>query len=133
MSRIWRLTVRDEFSAAHALRNYRGKCERPHGHNFSVEVSVEGEKIGAENGMLVDFKILKDALKCVLAGLDHCMLNSTEPFDKINPSSENLAKFIWEGMVAKLGESLDPQARNVRLAGVCVSEKDSQSAAWIEK
>lgn len=130
--KFWRLTVRDDFSAGHALRHYEGKCERMHGHNFAVELTVEGSQLAAGTEMLLDFKVLKKGLKAVLDALDHRLLNETPPFDRINPSSENLARHIWQGMEAHLATHDDPQARQVRLHSVTVSEKGAQSATYLE-
>ena len=130
--KLWRLTVRDDFSAGHALRHYEGKCERMHGHNFAVELTVEGSQLAAGTEMLLDFKVLKKGLKAVLDALDHRLLNETPPFDRINPSSENLARHIWQGMQAHLAAHDDPQARRVRLHSVTVSEKGAQSATYLE-
>ena len=130
--KLWRLTVRDDFSAGHALRHYEGKCERMHGHNFAVELSVEGSQLAAGTEMLLDFKVLKKGLKIVLDALDHRLLNETPPFDRINPSSENLARHIWQGMQAHLAAHDDPQAQLVRLHSVTVSEKGAQSATYLE-
>ena len=121
---IWRLRVRDDFSSAHALRHYQGKCEHIHGHNFSVEVCVEGDKLTPDTEMLLDFKIIKQELKAVLALLDHKNLNETPPFDAQNPSSENLARFIHE----ELGTRLAPHG--VRMHEVTVAEKAAQSATY---
>ncbi|HDP80698.1 MAG TPA: 6-carboxytetrahydropterin synthase QueD [Spirochaetes bacterium] len=89
------LTVEDSFSSAHQLRGYRGKCENIHGHNWKVVLSVQGEKLD-DNGLLVDFHVLKSLLKQITAELDHKNLNEVPPFDKINPSSENIARYISE-------------------------------------
>ncbi len=121
----WRLTVRAAFSAAHALRHYKGKCERLHGHNYSVELSVEGQTLTPDTGLLMDFGDLKSLLRNELAPLDHCFLNETPPFDQINPSSENLARHIWRGIAPKLPEG-------VRLTSVTVSETPEQSATYSE-
>lgn len=129
---IWRLTVRDEFAAAHALRHYCGKCENPHGHNFGVELCVEGDKLAPDTEILLDFATLKSALRASLAELDHRMLNETPPFDVCNPSSENLARHIFRDVAARLLESPDPQAAKVRLVSVSVSERGSQSATYLE-
>lgn len=128
----WRLTVRDEFSAGHALRHYQGKCERLHGHNFAVELTVEGERLTPDTELLLDFKTLKSALKETLRELDHRVLNETPPFERINPSSENLARHIWRAMADRLAADVDPQARAVRLISVSVSEKGSQTATYLE-
>lgn len=129
MSGVWRLTVRSAFSAAHALRHYRGKCENTHGHNFAVEVTVEGKKLDDKTGMLVDFGVLKQALATVLAPLDHANLNETPPFDAISPSSENLASYIGRQMERAL--TLCPEGARARVASVGVSEKSTQTAVWV--
>ncbi len=129
---FWRLTVRDEFSAGHALRRYQGRCERLHGHNFAVELTVEGERLTPDTELLLDFKTLKSALKETLQELDHQVLNETPPFERINPSSENLARHIWQNVAHRLARSADPQARAVRLFSVSVSEKGSQTATYLE-
>ena len=124
--------MRDDFSAGHALRHYEGKCERMHGHNFGVELTVQGQRLTRDTEMLLDFKTLKTGLKTVLDALDHRLLNETPPFDVINPSSENLARHIWRGMAELLATHSDPQAREVRLYSVTVSEKGAQSATYME-
>lgn len=124
---FWRLTVRDEFSAAHALRHYQGKCENPHGHNFSVEAVVEGDTLAADTEILVDFSLLKKALKSVLETVDHKDLNATPPFDRVNPTSENLSRFIFKGLAPLLA------AHGVRLHSVTVGEKAAQSATYFER
>lgn len=129
---FWRLTVRDEFSAGHALRHYQGKCERLHGHNFAVELTVQGERLAPDTELLLDFKTLKTALKETLAELDHQVLNETPPFDRCNPSSENLARHIWRDVAGRLARSPDPQTQAVRLVSVSVSEKGSQTATYLE-
>ena len=122
----FRLAVRAEFSAAHRLRNYKGKCEALHGHNFGVEILVEGETLDPETGMLVDFGDLKADLGRVLSLLDHADLNAVEPFIRANPSSENLARFIFRELAPCI------QERGARLAQVTVSEKDAQCATYLE-
>ncbi len=125
-SSFWRLAVRDEFSAGHALRCYQGKCERLHGHNFSVEAVVEGETLLPGTEFLVDFSLLKKDLRAVLEGLDHTILNEVPPFDRINPSSENLARHIFQALI--------PAAvrHGVRLYSVTVGEKAAQGATYFE-
>ena len=121
---FWRLAVRSEFSSAHALRRYHGKCENPHGHNFSVEAVVEGNALTADTELLVDFSLLKRDLQSVLDTLDHKDLNSVPPFDRINPSSENLSRHIYQALAPAAA------ARGVRLYSVTVGEKASQSATY---
>lgn len=126
MSRaIWKLTVRTEFCAAHALRHYQGKCERLHGHNYGVELTVQGSTLHQDTELLMDFSDLKQALRQVLDPLDHHYLNEVPPFDRINPSAENLSRYLW----CKLRERL-PQ--EVTLSAVTVSEKGIQSATYME-
>ncbi len=124
--KIWQLTVRSEFCAGHALRNYDGKCENLHGHNFAVDVVIQGEKLDNNVEFLIDFKILKSNLKEVLNKLDHCVLNETAPFDIINPTSENLAAYIY----TKMQDAL--KTFDVEMHSVTVSEKSAQSATYME-
>lgn len=127
MSRsVWQLTVRGDFSSAHALRHYQGKCENIHGHNYAVEMMVEGETLTADTELLVDFSVLKKMLREELAILDHCDLNVTPPFDHINPSSENLARYLWQRFMPRL------QGLPVKMYSVTVSEKNAQSATYRE-
>ncbi|MCT4533992.1 6-carboxytetrahydropterin synthase [Halodesulfovibrio sp.] len=123
---IWRLTVRSDFAAAHALRNYDGKCENIHGHNFAVEAVVEGDKLSEDVEILLDFKVMKNKLKEVTELIDHKDLNCTPPFDAMNPSSENLARFIYQ----ELGKRIE--SYGVRVHSVTVSEKAAQSATYLE-
>lgn len=97
---MFELKVEDFFSSAHHLLNYKGKCENPHGHNWKVEVYIKGEKLYKSN-ILVDFKVLKKELKETLDILDHKDLNELEEFKNISPSSEIIAKFIYEKMKEK--------------------------------
>ena len=92
---MFELTIIEEFEAAHRLPDYEGKCCRLHGHNWRVEVSVCGETLN-ELGMLVDFHDLKDAAKGVLNELDHHYLNELEAFSQLNPTAENLARYVYE-------------------------------------
>ena len=100
------LTVEDSFSSAHQLRGYQGKCENIHGHNWRVVLSVRGSNLN-DIGLLVDFKDLKNILKSILAGLDHKNINEIEPFTTINPSSENLARYISNEVAGKLTDNHD--------------------------
>lgn len=94
---MFELMVEDTFDAAHALRGYEGPCENLHGHTWRVQVFIKGDKLN-NLGLLEDFKTIKKALATVLADLDHKLLNDIPPYDQINPSSENLAKNIFERM-----------------------------------
>lgn len=123
---IWSLRVSSDFSSSHQLLNYGGKCESLHGHNFLVEVEVSGQELDPDTGMLMDFKVLKQKLAQVLAELDHTHLNDHEYFRKVNPSSENLARFVYERLKKIL------PGDKARLEWVMVAEKDSSRAFYRE-
>lgn len=123
---IWRLAVRSEFAAAHALRHYKGKCEAPHGHNFSVEAVVQGSVLTADTELVADFSDLKRDLAAVLEELDHKDLSRIPPFDRMNPSSENLARYIYQRLTPMV------HARGVAMHAVTVSERAAQSATYME-
>ncbi|MDR3112156.1 MAG: 6-carboxytetrahydropterin synthase QueD [Elusimicrobiota bacterium] len=91
----YKVSVTKSFAGAHFLRNYKGKCENLHGHNWKVKV-VFGGDILQENGMLIDFTDVKKELEKITSCLDHKFLNETVPFDKLNPTAENIAEFIFE-------------------------------------
>ncbi|AMK09605.1 MAG: 6-carboxytetrahydropterin synthase QueD [Pseudodesulfovibrio sp.] len=122
----WKLTITQEFSASHQLRNYCGKCENMHGHNFGVEVVVEGDTLDEKVQYLLDFKDLKARTRTVLDKLDHKHLNDVECFTEINPSSENLAMFIYRNLKGNL-------PGHVSLVEVSVSEKGSSKATYWEE
>ncbi|MDD3725601.1 MAG: 6-carboxytetrahydropterin synthase QueD [Candidatus Ratteibacteria bacterium] len=120
---IYEVRVEDTFSSAHHLKNYRGKCERVHGHNWKVEVYVSGEKLDRD-GLLVDFSILKDKLKDILSVLDHRDLNTIPFFKKNNPTSENICLYIYERVKGFLKDY------PVRVKRITVWENDKQSASY---
>src|SRR5882672_9928759 len=84
---MFEVTVEDTFAAGHYLRNYKGKCENPHGHNYKVRVTLAGKELD-KAGLLLDFKDLREVMKHVIDRLDHQMINDLEPFTTINPSAE---------------------------------------------
>jgi len=92
---MYEVTVEDSFAAGHYLRNYRGKCENPHGHNYKVRITLQGRELDGA-GLLLDFKELKLVMKPVIERLDHRMINDVAPFTTLNPSAENLAKFFFD-------------------------------------
>jgi 6-pyruvoyltetrahydropterin/6-carboxytetrahydropterin synthase len=98
---MYEITVHSHFSGAHRLRYLHGKCEELHGHNWKVEVSVVSNRLGKE-GVVIDFGILKQKLEKVLKPLDHTYLNDLPYFSKIEPSSENIAKYIFDGLKREL-------------------------------
>ncbi len=98
---MYSLKVESNFSSAHNLRAYKGKCEDLHGHNWKIEVVAESENLD-KVGMVMDFKLIKNELNNILEKLDHKYLNKIKPFDKTNPTSENIARFIYETLKPKL-------------------------------
>jgi 6-pyruvoyltetrahydropterin/6-carboxytetrahydropterin synthase len=122
---MYELMVESKFAAAHQLRGYKGKCENLHGHNWRVTVAVTAERLN-EQGLAIDFNDLKKALRDVLDQLEHTFLNEIFPFTQINPSSENLAKWIYDTLAKKLNDD------NVEVASVTVWESDSASASYFE-
>lgn len=110
---MYSVTIIDSFSAAHNLRYYEGKCENLHGHNWRVEVTVSADELDPP-GMVIDFKILKKMVSDVLAEIDHCYLNELAYFDTINPTSENIARFIY----SKISEQLTHERLKVEKVNV---------------
>ncbi len=115
---MFTLCVKDTFAAAHRLEAYHGKCENLHGHNFTVEAFFEGEQLNDE-GMLVDFAILKEHVKTVLAELDHKYVNEISFFQERASSSEYIALYVHE----RLGRLLNETGVSVREVRVWESEK----------
>lgn len=122
---MYEVTVEREFSSGHFLRNYRGKCENPHGHNYKVRVALAGPRLNAI-GLLYDFKDLKAFLRRETELLDHQYLNDLEPFRELNPSAENLARFLFE----RLEQALAANAEGVRVKTVTVYETDTTAAVY---
>jgi len=116
---MFTIKVKGEFSGAHNLRGYEGKCERLHGHNWKIELELSAAKLD-RLGMVMDFKEVKKKLAGVLEELDHAYLNEIPYFKKHNPTSENMARFIYEGL-----------AREIKgIKKVIVWETDSSSASY---
>lgn len=122
---MYELTVRVTFSAAHSLRDYEGPCSNVHGHNWLVEAVVSGHEL-QPNGMLVDFGDIKEAASEVLSRLDHTNLNEVPPFDETNPTSENLAKWLFE----ELGRRINTDA--LKITRVNVREAETSCASYYE-
>lgn len=124
---MYELTVAAEFEAAHRIVDYPGKCNRLHGHNWSVEVTVEGERLNAL-GMLVDFKELKREVNAVLEKLDHVYLNETEPFVEENPTAEHIARYVYVSLAAR-----DAFAGEVKVHSVKVWESPKSAVTYHER
>ena len=92
---MFELSIKQDIAAAHFLRGYEGKCKNLHGHTWQVEVFVEGEELD-EVGMVLDFRVMKQRLKTLLDTMDHSCLNDMPYFQEVNPTTENLAKYIYE-------------------------------------
>jgi 6-pyruvoyltetrahydropterin/6-carboxytetrahydropterin synthase len=128
MAGKWRLTVDEAFSASHQLRNYNGKCEHLHGHNFGVTVEVEGTELDPAVEILVDFGELKRLTREAVGALDHSHLNDLPAFAERNPSSENLARHLYN----EIRDRLVVAAPGARLVSVSVSEKGTSRATYFE-
>jgi len=120
---MYKITIRKDFSSAHKLREYKGKCESLHGHNWKIEVTVKGNNLN-KTGLLMDFGDLKIIVNDIIDKLDHKYLNETEPFDKINPTSENIAKFIFDEVDKNL------KGNNCKIDNVKVWESDNSFATY---
>ncbi len=121
---MFEVCVEHTFAAGHALRGYKGKCENVHGHNYRIHVTVQGEELDSI-GLLVDFVDVKRLLHTTSEYLDHRFINDLPPFDVINPSAENIAKYFYDGINAGLAAE-----RGVRLSEVKVWETDVTYAAY---
>ena len=121
---MFEVSVEQTFAAGHALRNYRGKCENVHGHNYRVRVTIAGEQLDAA-GLLVDFVDIKRLMGGTIEYLDHRFINDLPPFDRINPSAENIAKYFYEQLSAGLKSELP-----IRIAEVRIWETDTSSAVY---
>ncbi len=134
--KIWQLTVRSDFSSAHALRHYNGKCENVHGHNYHVEMVIQGTKLIGDVELLIDFKVLKKLLNTAIDKIDHSFINEVKPFDVINPSAENIAQYLYQELEILLQKEIEekniPLEANIQLYSMSVSEKQAQTATYRE-
>jgi len=120
---MYRLTIHTHFAAAHNLMNYQGDCENLHGHNWKVEVTVAVRELD-KAGLGIDFKILKRQTNQVLDRLDHTYLNELDAFRELSPSSENIARYLFEDLATRLNND------NVRVEKVNVWESDHACASY---
>ena len=125
---MYEVTVEDSFAAGHYLRNYKGKCENPHGHNYKLRVTLAGNELD-KAGLLLDFKDLREVMRDVTDRLDHQMINDIEPFTVLNPSAENLAKYFFDQTNAKLNTVTSGR---VWVKNVTVYETDTTTATYSE-
>ena len=122
---MYEVSVDETFAAAHNLRGYKGECEDLHGHNYKVRVTLSGKELDS-TGLLYDFVRLKQAIQGVIRSLDHKYLNELPPFDALNPSAENLARYIYDETVKQLHQSLN----GAGIARVTVWETDTARATY---
>ena len=125
---MFEITVEDTFAAGHYLRDYKGKCEKPHGHNYKVRVTMHGRELDRA-GLLVDFKDLREVMRHVIERLDHQMINELAPFTTVNPSAENLAKYFYEETNANLIRATNGR---VKVKDVTIWETDTTTATYFE-
>jgi 6-pyruvoyltetrahydropterin/6-carboxytetrahydropterin synthase len=122
---MYEVSVDESFAAAHNLRNYRGKCENLHGHNYKVRVTLAGKELDS-TGLLYDFVHLKQAIQGVIRALDHTYLNERPPFDVLNPSAENIARYIYD----ETARQLSPASNGAGIASITVWESDVTAATY---
>ncbi|MEO7143910.1 MAG: 6-carboxytetrahydropterin synthase QueD [Bryobacteraceae bacterium] len=120
---MFEVTVEQTFAAGHSLRNYHGKCENVHGHNYRVRVTMEGRQLDGA-GLLVDFVEVKRRMQTVIDRLDHRYINDIPPFDVLNPSAENMARYFHEELSLGIADA------SARIAEVRVWETDITAAAY---
>ncbi len=122
---MYEILIKSDFSGAHNLRGYRGRCEKLHGHNWKIEARFETDKLD-KIGMAVDFKILKSKVKNVLKKVDHAYLNKLNAFKKKNPSAENIAKYIYERLKASI------RKKGLSVKSISIWESETSCATYYE-
>ncbi|MGH9704866.1 MAG: 6-carboxytetrahydropterin synthase QueD [Candidatus Acidiferrales bacterium] len=122
---MFEVSVDETFAAGHALRGYKGKCENLHGHNYKVRVTLAGPELDAV-GLLYDFVHLKQVIQSVIRSLDHRYLNEMKPFDEINPSAENISKYIYDETLKQMKSA----PNGARIASITVWETDVTAATY---
>jgi 6-pyruvoyltetrahydropterin/6-carboxytetrahydropterin synthase len=122
---MYEVSVDETFAAAHNLRNYKGKCEDLHGHNYKVRVTLAGPELDA-TGLLYDFVHLKQVIQGVIRSLDHKYLNELKPFDVLNPSAENIARHIYE----QTAQQMRATPNGAAISSITVWESDVTAATY---
>jgi 6-pyruvoyltetrahydropterin/6-carboxytetrahydropterin synthase len=122
---MFQVAVDETFSSGHALRGYKGKCENVHGHNYKVRVTLEGPQLDSV-GLLYDFTHLKRVIREIVGGVDHKFLNDMAPFDVINPSAENLAKYFYD----ETTRQMNAMPEGARVTSITIWETDTTSATY---
>jgi 6-pyruvoyltetrahydropterin/6-carboxytetrahydropterin synthase len=122
---MFEVSVEETFAAGHALRGYRGKCENPHGHNYRLRITLRGPQLD-EIGLLYDFVHLKKVMNSVIEEVDHKFLNDQPPFDTVNPSAENMAKYFYE----EISRQMHSNGNGAAIWRVDVWETDTTRASY---
>ena len=126
MTAQYTLKILTDFASAHTLRDYPGDCRRMHGHNWKLEVEVVTDRLD-NTGMGVDFRVIKNAARDLAKSLDHYYLNDIPPFDKINPTAENIAAYFFNGLSQTLNQP------NLRVSAVTLWETDRACVRYTEQ
>ncbi|BAW80097.1 6-pyruvoyl tetrahydrobiopterin synthase [Candidatus Nitrosoglobus terrae] len=126
MAAIYTLKILTDFASAHSLRNYPGECQRMHGHNWKLEVEVTAQVLD-QQGMAMDFKTVKGHARALCAQLDHRYLNEIPPFDRINPTAENLAAFFYHSLSKKINNG------QVRVSAITLWETERACVRYTEE
>jgi 6-pyruvoyltetrahydropterin/6-carboxytetrahydropterin synthase len=126
MPGVYEIHVKDHFSAAHALRGYDGNCSRVHGHNWIIEAFVQCRRLNSI-GIGIDFRDVRETLKSVLKNLDHANLNDLVEFGSVNPTSENIARLLYQELQRRLGSD------HVRVSRVTVCETPGCGSTYWEE
>lgn len=122
---VYEVSVDESFAAGHYLRGYKGKCENQHGHNYRVRITLAGKDLDA-TGLLYDFVHLKQVIHGVIRALDHKNLNDFAPFDTVNPSAENIARYVYE----ETAKQMHTSANGTAVASVTIWETDTSAATF---
>jgi 6-pyruvoyltetrahydropterin/6-carboxytetrahydropterin synthase len=122
---MFEVSVDETFAAAHNLRGYKGKCENLHGHNYKVRVTLSGKEVDSV-GLLYDFVHLKQVIQSVIRSLDHKYLNELPPFDVLNPSAENIARYIYDQAAKQLHQA----PNGAEVSSITVWESDVTAATY---
>ena len=126
MSAQYTLKILTDFASAHTLRDYPGDCRRMHGHNWKLEVEVITDRLD-NTGMGVDFRVIKNAARDLAKTLDHYYLNDIPPFDKINPTAENIAAYFYRELVSALNNE------RIQVSSVTLWETDRACVRYAEE
>jgi 6-pyruvoyltetrahydropterin/6-carboxytetrahydropterin synthase len=123
---MYELKITANFAAAHQLRGFKGGCENLHGHNWDVEVYITGKDLD-KDGLLIDFREIKNRTAILMERLDHKFLNEVRPFVEINPSSENIAHYLFDSLSSEMNNE------SIKVSKVTVWESDNACASYFRE